>query len=99
SIMVHRSEAVGLGRTTVEKLKDIIPRQNFQVSLQAGVGGKFVAREDISAYRKDVTTGLYGGDVSRKKKVLAKQAKGKKRMKRFGKVDIPSDAFTVLLKR
>lgn len=99
SIMVHRSEAPGLGRETVKKLKDVIPRQNFQVSLQAGVGGKFIAREDISAYRKDVTTGLYGGDVSRKKKVLAKQAKGKKRMKRFGKVDIPAEAFTVMLKR
>jgi GTP-binding protein LepA len=99
SIMVHRSEAQGLGRETVKKLKDVIPRQNFQVALQAGVGGKFIAREDISAYRKDVTTGLYGGDVSRKKKVLAKQAKGKKRLKRFGKVDIPAEAFTVLLKR
>lgn len=99
SIMVHRSEAQSLGRETVEKLKDIIPRQNFQVALQAAIGGKFIAREDISAYRKDVTTGLYGGDVSRKKKVLAKQAKGKKRMKRFGKVDIPAEAFTVMLKR
>ncbi len=99
SIMVHRSEAQSLGRNTVIKLKDIIPRQNFQVSLQAAIGGKFIAREDISAYRKDVTTGLYGGDVSRKKKVLAKQAKGKKRLKRFGKVDIPAEAFTVLLKR
>ena len=99
SLMVHRSEAPSLGRETVGKLKDIIPRQNFQVSLQAAIGGKFIAREDVSAYRKDVTTGLYGGDVSRKKKVLAKQAKGKKRMKRFGKVDIPSEAFTVLLKR
>jgi GTP-binding protein LepA len=99
SIMVHRSEAQGLGRTTVEKLKEVIPRQNFQVALQAAIGGKFIAREDLSAYRKDVTTGLYGGDVSRKKKVLAKQAKGKKRMKRFGKVDIPAEAFTVMLKR
>jgi GTP-binding protein LepA len=99
SIMVHRSEAQGLGRETVLKLKEIIPRQNFQVALQAAIGGKFIAREDISAYRKDVTTGLYGGDVSRKKKVLAKQAKGKKRMKRFGKVDIPAEAFTVMLKR
>ena len=99
SLMVHRSEAQSLGRETVAKLKDIIPRQNFQVSLQAAIGGKFIAREDISAYRKDVTTGLYGGDVSRKKKVLAKQAKGKKRLKRFGKVDIPADAFTVMLKR
>ena len=99
SIMVHRSESQSLGREVVKKLKDVIPRQNFQVSLQAAIGGKFIAREDLSAYRKDVTTGLYGGDVSRKKKVLAKQAKGKKRMKRFGKVDIPSEAFTVMLKR
>ncbi len=99
SIMVHRSEAQRLGRETVEKLKDIIPRQNFQVALQAAIGGKFIAREDISAYRKDVTTGLYGGDVTRKKKVLAKQVKGKKRLKRFGKVDIPAEAFTVMLKR
>jgi len=99
SLMVHRSESQRLGREVVDKLKDVIPRQNFQVSLQAAIGGKFIARSDLSAYRKDVTTGLYGGDVSRKKKVLAKQAKGKKRMKRFGKVDIPSEAFTVLLKK
>ena len=99
SIMVHRSEAQGMGRETVKKLKDVIPRQNFQVALQAGIGGKFIAREDISAYRKDVTGYLYGGDVSRKKKLLAKQKKGKERMKRFGKVDIPAEAFTVLLKR
>jgi GTP-binding protein LepA len=99
SIMVHRSEVQKLGREIVERLKEIIPRQNFQVSLQAAIGGKFIAREDISAYRKDVTTGLYGGDVTRKKKVLAKQAKGKKRLKRFGRVDIPAEAFTVLLKR
>jgi GTP-binding protein LepA len=99
SVMAHRSEAQPLGRDMVQKLKEVIPRQNFQVALQAAIGGKFVAREDISAYRKDVTTGLYGGDVSRKKKVLAKQAKGKKRMKRFGKVDIPAEAFTIMLKR
>ncbi len=99
SVMAHRTEAQSLGRVTVEKLKEVIPRQNFQVALQAAIGGKFIAREDLSAYRKDVTTGLYGGDVSRKKKVLAKQAKGKKRMKRFGKVDIPAEAFTVLLQR
>lgn len=99
SLMVHRSESQRLGREVVNKLKEVIPRQNFQVALQAAIGGKFIARSDLSAYRKDVTTGLYGGDVSRKKKVLAKQAKGKKRMKRFGKVDIPSEAFTVMLKR
>jgi len=99
SLMCHRSEALVIGRTTVEKLKDIIPRQNFKVSLQAGIGGKFIAREDLSAFRKDVTGYLYGGDVSRKKKLLAKQKKGKERMKRFGKVDLPAEAFTVLLKR
>lgn len=99
SIMCHRSEAQSLGREVVKKLKEVVPRQNFQVSLQAAIGGKFIAREDISAYRKDVTAKLYGGDVSRRKKLLAKQAKGKQRMKRFGKVDIPSEAFTVMLKR
>ncbi len=99
SVMVHRSESQSLGREIVEKLKEVIPRQNFQVALQAAIGGKFIAREDISAYRKDVTIGLYGGDVSRKKKVLAKQKKGKARLKRFGKVDIPAEAFTVMLKR
>ncbi len=99
SVMAHRSEAQLLGRETVDKLKDVIPRQNFKVALQAAIGGKFIAREDLSAFRKDVTSGLYGGDVSRKKKVLAKQKKGKERMKRFGKVDIPAEAFTVMLKR
>lgn len=99
SVMCHRSEAQSLGRETVEKLKEVIPRQNFKVALQAAIGGKFIAREDLSAFRKDVTSGLYGGDVSRKKKVLAKQKKGKERMKRFGKVDIPAEAFTVMLKR
>jgi GTP-binding protein LepA len=99
SVMCHRSESQTLGREIVEKLKDVIPRQNFKVAIQAAIGGKFIAREDISAYRKDVTSGLYGGDVSRKKKVLAKQKKGKERLKRFGKVDLPAEAFTVLLKR
>ncbi len=99
SVMVHRSEADRLGRETTAKLKEVIPRQNFQVALQAAIGGRFIAREDLSAYRKDVTTGLYGGDVSRKKKVLAKQKKGKERMKKFGRVDIPAEAFTVMLKR
>lgn len=99
SVMAHRSEADALGRETVSKLKEVIPRQNFKVALQAAIGGRFIAREDLSAFRKDVTSGLYGGDVSRKKKVLAKQKKGKDRMKRFGKVDIPAEAFTVMLKR
>ncbi len=99
SVMAHKTEAQALGRDTVKKLKEVIPRQNFQVALQAAIGGRFIAREDVSAYRKDVTSGLYGGDVSRKKKVLAKQKKGKARLKRFGKVDIPAEAFTVMLKR
>lgn len=99
AIMVHRTEAERVGRDIVQKLKEVIPRQQFPVALQAAIGGRFIAREDISAFRKDVTTGLYGGDVSRKKKVLAKQKKGKARMKRFGKVDIPAEAFTVMLKR
>jgi len=99
SIIVHRSEAESIGRATVSKLKDIIPKQLFKVSLQAAIGGKFIAREDVSAMKKDVTAHLYGGDVSRKKKLWAKQAKGKERMKRFGKVDIPAEAFTVMLKR
>jgi GTP-binding protein LepA len=99
SVMVHKTEAERVARSAVAKLKEVIPRQQFKVALQAAIGGKFIAREDISAYRKDVTTGLYGGDVTRKKKVLAKQKKGKERMKRFGKVDIPAEAFAVMLKR
>lgn len=99
SIMVHRSEADRLGRETVKKLKDIIPRQMFEVSLQAAIGGKFIARENIPPMRKNVTGHLYGGDVSRKKKLWAKQAKGKARMKRFGKVDIPAETFRVMLKK
>jgi GTP-binding protein LepA len=99
SIIVHRTGAVRVGRNIVEKLKDVIPRQQFKVSLQAAIGGKFIAREDISAFRKDVTVGLYGGDVTRKKKVLEKQKKGKERLKRFGRVDIPAEAFAVMLRR
>ncbi|MDQ3159079.1 MAG: translation elongation factor 4 [bacterium] len=99
SIMVHRSESQAIGKRITEKLKEVIPRQNFKVSLQAAIGGQFIAREDISAYRKDVTQKLYGGDVTRKKKLLEKQKKGKAKAKRFGKVDIPNEAFTVMLKR
>ncbi len=99
SIMVHKTEADSLGREIVSKLKEVIPRQNFQIPLQAAIGGRFIAREDVKAYRKDVTAKLYGGDVSRRKKLLAKQKKGKAKAKRFGNVDIPAEAFTVLLKR
>jgi GTP-binding protein LepA len=99
SVVSHRSESQALGRETVAKLKEVIPRQNFQVALQAAIGGKFIAREDISGYRKDVTAKLYGGDVTRRKKLLEKQKKGKERMKRFGKVDLPAEAFTVMMRR
>lgn len=99
SIMCHRSEAGRLGREITKKLKEVIPRQQFAVSLQAGIGGKFIAREDISSYRKDVTVKIHTGDPDRRAKLLNKQKRGKKRMKRFGKVDIPADAFMVMLKR
>ncbi|HRV76134.1 MAG: elongation factor 4 [Candidatus Nomurabacteria bacterium] len=99
SLISHKSSAASLGREVVARLKDIIPRQMFKVSLQAAIGGKFIAREDLSAMRKNVTGHLYGGDVSRKKKLLQKQAKGKERMKKFGKVEIPNDTFAVLLKK
>ncbi len=99
SVMCHRSESVRIGREVCKKLKEVIPRQQFAVSLQAAIGGKIIAREDISSYRKDVTVKIHTGDPDRRAKLLDKQRRGKKRMKRFGKVDIPADAFTVMLKR
>ncbi len=99
SQIVPKENVTKEGARVVRKLKDVIPRQNFLVKLQAAVGGKFVARENISAYRKDVTAKLYGGDVTRKRKLLKKQKKGKKRMKGAGKVDIPQKAFLEVLKR
>lgn len=99
SMITHRSEALLLGRKIIEKLKDVIPRQLFEISLQAAIGGKIIAREDIKALGKNVTAKLYGGDVSRKNKLLDKQKKGKKRLKKIGKVDIPAEAFMVLLKK
>jgi GTP-binding protein LepA len=99
SIIVHKSEAERVGRETVAKLKTIIPKHLFKVSLQAAIGGRFIAREDIPMLKKDVTGYLYGGDVSRKKKLWAKQARGKARLKRFGKVDLPPEAFQVMLKK
>lgn len=99
SIMCHRSEADKIGREITKKLKSIIPRQNFEVALQAAIGARIIARETIGAYRKDVTVKIHTGDRDRKAKLLDKQKRGKARMKRFGKIDIPSDAFTVMLKR
>ncbi len=99
SMITHRSEALALGRKIIEKLKDVIPRQLFEISLQAAIGSKIIAREDIKALGKNVTAKLYGGDVSRKNKLLDKQKKGKKRLKKIGKVDIPAEAFMVLLKK
>lgn len=99
SIMCHKSEADRIGREITKKLKEVIPRQNFEVALQAAVGARILARETIGAYRKDVTVKIHTGDRDRKAKLLEKQKRGKARMKRFGKIDIPSDAFTVMLKR
>ncbi|MEE0887932.1 MAG: translation elongation factor 4 [Candidatus Saccharimonadaceae bacterium] len=99
SIMCHRSEAESIGREVTKKLKEVIPRQNYEVALQAAIGARIIARETIGAYRKDVTVKIHTGDRDRKAKLLEKQKRGKARMKRFGKVDIPSEAFTVMLRR
>ena len=99
SRIVPEKDAYSIGRQTVERLKDLIPRQNFAIAIQAAISGKIIARETVKPFRKDVTAKLYGGDVTRKRKLLEKQKKGKKRMRSFGKVEIPQEAFVAVLRK